>query len=90
MNMNNDILKAEMMAKQINAGQEVLFEDDRTLEDIIQEIADQEGMTFEQTMKLFKQGLKANFGKAKTKSPKEKAKAKTKKKQAKASRKRNR
>lgn len=80
-----------MMASQINKGEEVLFEDNRSLEDIIQEIADAEGMTFEQTMDLFKKGLKqANNNQGRKVDHKKKAKAKAKKKVAKASKKRNR
>lgn len=85
-----DILKAKLMADQINKGEEVLFEDDRTLEEIIQEIADEEGMTFDQTMAMFKKGLKQANNIMTSKSPKEKAKDKKKRKQAKSSKKRNR
>jgi hypothetical protein len=82
-------LKTKMMIDKMAKGEEVLFEDDRSLDDIIQEIANEEGMTFEQTMAMFKKGLKMAQGRSKVDS-KKKAKNRAKNKQAKASRKRNR
>lgn len=67
---------------------EVLFEDKRTLEDIVREVAEEEGLSFEETMAMFKQGMKmANGAKI---TPKQKAKAKAKRKQAKKARRKNR
>ena len=63
---------------------------ERTLEEIIQEIANEEGMTYEETMKLFKQGLRDSLGTSKKKSKEQVAKDKKKRKQVKASRKKNR
>lgn len=87
-------IKTRMLIKEMNeqvtTGKEVLFEDNRSLEEIIQEIAEQEGMTFDQTMEMFKKGLKQANGQLRKVDPKKKAKSKAKKKQAKASKKRNR
>lgn len=63
---------------------------ERTLEDIIREIAEEEGMTYEETMKLFKKGLRDSVGIPKLKSKEQRKKDKKKRKQAKASKKRNR
>lgn len=63
---------------------------ERTLEEVIQEIANEEGMTYEETMKLFKKGLQESVGKPKKKSGERVKKDKKKRKQAKASRKKNR
>ena len=62
----------------------------KSLEEIIQEIADEEGMTYEETMKLFKQGLRDSLGASKKKSKEQVKKDKKKRKQVKASRKKNR
>lgn len=61
----------------------------KSLPEIIQEIADEEGMTYAQTMKLFKSGLKESHAVAKKKNSKDKAKDKKKRKQSKVSRKKN-
>jgi hypothetical protein len=90
MDMNSvDNMKKQMMAQKINAGDEVLFEDNKSLEEIVQEIADEEGMSFDQAMNMFRKGLKEanNFKKI---DPKKKAKTKVKRKLTKASRKKNR
>lgn len=63
--------------------------EEKTLDEIIQEIADEEGMSFDETKKLFKQGLRVMNNK-KAIDSKKKAKTKAKKKQAKKSRNRNR
>lgn len=61
---------------------------EKSLEEIIREVAEEEGMTYEETLKLFKQGMKQAHGFKK--STKDKAKSKAKRKQAKKSRKQNR
>jgi len=81
---------AEGIAESLKKVGETTQNDDRTLDEIIQEIADEEGMTFEQTKAMFKKGARMAMGAPKPKSAKEKAKDKKKRKQAKASRKRNR
>lgn len=87
--MMNDNIKTEMLKQKINKGEEALFEDDKTLEEIIQEVADEEGVSFEQAMSMFRKGLK-EANNIKIANPKKKAKTKVKRKQAKASRKNNR
>lgn len=68
-----------------------LVEDNRTLEEIIREVANEEGMTYEETLALFKQGMKqAHTSKTGGVTGKQKVKARQKKKMAKASKKRNR
>jgi len=69
--------------------EQVLPKENQTLEEIIQGIADEEGMTFDETMALFKQGLKNVNGINKV-SNKTKAKTKARRKLAKASRRKNR
>lgn len=69
--------------------EEHLFEDNRTLEEIIEEIAKEENMTPEEVMALFKKGLKEANDKPKV-SGKKKAKNRAKNKQARKSRKKNR
>ena len=69
----------------------VLDNDNRTLKEIIQEIADEEGMTYDETLKLFLKGLKENnSGLSNRKSKEQLKKDKKKRKLAKASRKKNR
>ncbi len=80
------MIKDEMIKEK----EELLFEDNRTLEDILKEIAEEEGITYEEALKLFKKGLKEAHGSSSTKTKKDKSKAKKKRKMAKASRKRNR
>lgn len=76
------------MANEVPDSDEVLFQDDRSLEDIIREVAEEEGMTYEETLKLFQDGLKiANRSKV---NPKNKSKAKAKRKSAKQARRKNR
>lgn len=68
------------------------LDDAQNLRDVIQEVADEEGLTFEETLKLFKKGMKMMKG-GSTKQPlssKQKAKIKKNKKIAKTSKKRNR
>lgn len=66
-------------------------EPQKSLKEILQDIADEEGMTYEETAKLFTKGLKESRGtKSVKRSAKEKAKIKKKKKSAKSSRKKNR
>jgi hypothetical protein len=71
--------------------EDTLIEDNRTLEEVIRDVAEQEGMSYEETLKLFKKGYREanNFTEIKV-DHKKKAKAKKKKKVAKASKKRNR
>lgn len=70
--------------------EDTLFEDGRSLEDIVKEVADEEGISFEEAMRLFKKGLKDALGSSAKKSKKDRVKAKKKRKMAKASKKRNR
>lgn len=72
--------------------EDTLFEDSRTLEEVIREVAEEEGMTYEQTLALFKKGMRDARGILSRKKPtaQQKAKAKKKKKMAKVSKKRNR
>jgi hypothetical protein len=63
---------------------------EKSLEEIIRELAEEEGMTYEETMALFKKGLKEANGLTTKVDYKKKAKSKAKRKQAKASRKKNR
>lgn len=70
--------------------EEKLTNDERTLKDIIQEIADEEGLTYDETMKLFLSGLRDANGVKKKKSKEQVKKDKKKRKLAKASRKKNR
>lgn len=79
-NLHEEKLKEELKDK---------LEKEKSLEEIIQDIADEEGMTYEETMNLFKQGLKQAYGTPKI-SHKKKEKARAKNKQARKSRKRNR
>jgi hypothetical protein len=67
-----------------------LVEDNRTLEEIIQEVAEEEGMTYEETLALFKKGMKKAHDTSVKVSAKQKAKNRKKNKMAKASKKRNR
>lgn len=69
--------------------EEHLFEDNRTLEEIIAEIAKEENLTPEEVMALFKKGLSEANNKPKVNS-KKKAKNRAKNKQARKSRKKNR
>lgn len=71
---------------------DLLTDDNRTLEEIIREVAEEEGMSYEQTLALFKKGMKDAQGVLNKKRPteKQKAKIKKKKKMAKSSKKRNR
>lgn len=62
---------------------------EKSLEEIIREVAEEEGMTYEQTMSMFKQGLKEANRVSKI-DHKKKAKNRAKNKQAKKSRKKNR
>lgn len=62
---------------------------EKSLQEIIQEIADEEGMTYDETMKLFKKGLKQAHNVSEV-NQKKKAKTRAKNKQARKSRKRNR
>ena len=82
--------RTEMLKQKINTGEDVLFEDDKSLDELIQEIADEEGMSFEETKRLLKKGLKEANNITSKKTHKEKVKSKKKKVQAKASRRRNR
>lgn len=85
--MNKENLLLQM--QNTNDGNE-LFDDKRTLDDVIAEVASEEGLSFEQAKKLFLKGLKDALGSTATKPKKDKDKAKQKRKQAKASRKKNR
>jgi len=69
--------------------EEIMEHKSKSLEETIREIAEEEGMTYEETMKLFKQGLKEAHRVNKV-DHKKKAKARAKNKQAKKSRKKNR
>lgn len=62
---------------------------EKSLEEIIQEVADEEGMTYDETMKLFKQGLR-EANRVNKVNHKKKAKNRAKNKQARKARKRNR
>jgi len=62
---------------------------EKTLEEIIQEVADEEGMTYDETMKLFRQGLR-EANRVNKVDHKKKAKNRAKNKQARKSRKKNR
>lgn len=66
------------------------FKDNRTLDEIIQEVADEECMTFEETKALFKKGLREANNFIYKIDYKAKAKKKEKRKQAKKSRRKNR
>lgn len=68
---------------------EVLLEDNRSLEDIIKEVAENEGLTEEQVTAMFRKGLREANGVDKV-DPKKKAKNRAKNKSAKKSRKKNR
>ena len=63
--------------------------EEKSLEEIIREVAEQEGMTYEETFKLFKQGLR-EANRVNKVDHKKKAKNRAKNKQAKKSRKKNR
>jgi beta-phosphoglucomutase-like phosphatase (HAD superfamily) len=67
-----------------------LVEDNRTLEEIIREVAEEEGMSYEQTLAFFKKGMKQAWTSKSGMSAQQKTKARKKKKMAKASKKRNR
>lgn len=79
----------EKSTEDIKSVDEIETDDNRTLEEIISDIAKEEGMTYEETMKLFKQGMKMMNGVSNL-SPKEKAKRKAKRKASKKARKKNR
>lgn len=66
------------------------IDDDKSLEEIINDIAKEEGMTYDQALKLFQKGLKMMHGHNMNTNPKAKAKAKAKRKASKQARKRNR
>lgn len=78
--------KEEMLKEK----EENLIEDNRTLEEIIKEVADEEGIPYEQAMKLFLKGMKEANGIGATKPKRDRAKVKKKRKLSKASRKKNR
>lgn len=79
------------MANKLEEQEYMLDNDNRTLKEIIQEIADEEGMTYDETLKLFLKGLKENnSGLSNRKSKEQLKKDKKKRKLAKASRKKNR
>ncbi|AYP68313.1 hypothetical protein PQE75_gp166 [Bacillus phage vB_BcoS-136] len=66
------------------------IEQEKSLEEILEDIAKEEGMSVEQVRKLFVKGVKDMRGVNHSISAKEKAKRKAKKKQAKKSKKKNR
>lgn len=66
-----------------------LINKDLTLEEIVKQVAEEEGLSYEETMNLFKKGLKDVNWTSKL-SQKEKDKRKAKRKLAKKSRKKNR
>lgn len=70
----------------------ILVEDNRSLEEVIREVAEEEGMSYEQTLSLFKEGVRDISGVLSRNKPttKQKIKAKKKRKMAKKSRKQNR
>ena len=80
--------KIKNMTNEVPNNEDVLFEDNRSLEDIVREVAEEEGLTYEETMAMFKKGM--GMINRKTSDSKKKAKAKAKRKQAKKSRKKNR
>lgn len=75
---------------QFEEQEETLTQENKDLDTILREIAEEEGMTFEETKALFRKGLKQSLNTVKPVDYKAKAKAKAKKKLAKKSRKRNR
>lgn len=62
---------------------------EKSLEEIIREVAEEEGLSYEETKRLFMKGMKDALGYT-NKNKKDKKKAKAKRKQAKKSRKKNR
>lgn len=69
--------------------EELLLEDNRTLEEIIAEIAEEENLTTEEVMAMFKKGMQEANNKPKI-NTKQKAKNRAKNKQARKARKKNR
>lgn len=69
--------------------EELLVEDNRTLEEIIAEVAEEENLTTEEVMAMFKKGLQEANNKPKV-NTKKKAKNRAKNKQARKARKKNR
>lgn len=85
--------KEELLNQKENSlTDDLLTDDNRTLEEIIREVAEEEGMSYEQTLALFKKGMKDAHGilNRKKTTKKQKDKIKKKKKMAKSSKKRNR
>lgn len=78
------------MMDELNLLSNKLNNKEKSLDDIIKEVAEEEGMTFEETKELFKKGLREFRGYSSNLSKKNKEKKKAKRKQAKKSRKRNR
>jgi hypothetical protein len=87
-----DGMTAKQVMKELGESKDsdFLIDDERTIEDVIRQVAEEEGMTYEETMALFKKGLKEANGLTTKVDYKKKAKSKAKRKQAKASRKKNR
>lgn len=69
-----------------NNKDELLFNDDRSIEDIIKEVAEEQGMTYEEVEKMYNEFIATQ----KKVPKKDKKKAKSKRKMVKASRKKNR
>lgn len=64
--------------------------DEQSIADVINEVAEQEGITYDQALQMFRKGLKMMHGHGANISPKNKAKAKAKRKASKQARKKNR
>lgn len=74
-------------------GEAMNIDDEKKLQDIVKEVAQEEGMTEEEVMKHLQavsKMMNSGYGVPKFKNNKQKAKDKSKRKQAKKSRKRNR
>lgn len=87
----NDGVMVDLPANS-NVGMSRLNETDyeQSIADIINEVAVEENITYEEALRMFKQGLKMMHGHGANISQKQKAKAKAKRKASKQARKKNR
>lgn len=66
------------------------IDEEKSIKDVISEVAEEEGITYEQALQMFQKGLKMMHGHNMNTNPKKKARSKAKRKASRQSRKRNR
>lgn len=86
---NMELNNSKFVGSFEDAVEELKNSQEKTLDEIIAEVAEEEGMSFEETKKLFRKGMREALGIPNV-SPKKKAKNRARNKQAKKSRRKNR